>query len=167
MHKACCRKCLFVSELSVGAGTKLDRDGSKLDSGDGAKLDFRRRALEATGVEFDVWGVYQGSFAYRYPYDVKLSGCTPGSPRNTLADSENWDLSGGDPREHDNSLRMDFPVPQDQPGYEKMVQRLNALKPGLPALEERVINGDLYVQPWWKHNTAGKAIMLFFCCSTA
>ena len=110
--------------------------------------------------EFDVWGVYQGSFAYRYPYDVKLSGCTPGSPRNTLADSENWDLSGGDPREHDNSLRMDFPVPQDQPGYDKMVQRLNALKPGLPALEERVINGDLYVQPWWKHNTAGKAIML-------
>jgi hypothetical protein len=25
---------------SVGAGAKLDRDGSKLDSGDGAKLDF-------------------------------------------------------------------------------------------------------------------------------
>ena len=24
----------------VGAGTKLDRDGAKLDSGDGAKLDF-------------------------------------------------------------------------------------------------------------------------------
>jgi hypothetical protein len=25
---------------SVGAGAKLDRDGSKLDTGDGAKLDF-------------------------------------------------------------------------------------------------------------------------------
>ena len=35
----------------VGAVTKLDRDGSKLDSGDGAKLDFCGIALEATGVE--------------------------------------------------------------------------------------------------------------------
>ena len=35
----------------VGAGAKLDRDGSKLDSGDGAKLDFCRIALETTGVE--------------------------------------------------------------------------------------------------------------------
>jgi hypothetical protein len=26
--------------LTVGAGAKLDRDGSKLDTGDGAKLDF-------------------------------------------------------------------------------------------------------------------------------
>jgi hypothetical protein len=25
---------------AVGAGAKLDRDGSKLDTGDGAKLDF-------------------------------------------------------------------------------------------------------------------------------
>ena len=37
--------------FDVGAGAKLDRDGSKLDSGDGAKLDFCRIALEATGVE--------------------------------------------------------------------------------------------------------------------
>jgi hypothetical protein len=28
-------------KIPVGAGAKLDRDGSKLDSGDGAKLDFR------------------------------------------------------------------------------------------------------------------------------
>jgi hypothetical protein len=27
-------------KISVGAGAKLDRDGSKLDTGDGAKLDF-------------------------------------------------------------------------------------------------------------------------------
>jgi hypothetical protein len=35
----------------VGAGTKLDRDGSKLDSGDGAKLDFCEILLEVTGRE--------------------------------------------------------------------------------------------------------------------
>ncbi|MFC1600849.1 DUF6055 domain-containing protein [Candidatus Sumerlaeota bacterium] len=109
---------------------------------------------------FDIWFVYQGSFAYRYPYDVKLSGCAPGSPRNTLADSENWDLSGGDPRDYDNSLRVDIPVPSDRPGYAKMVERLNALKPGLPALEKRVVDDDLYVHDWWKRNTATKAIML-------
>jgi hypothetical protein len=39
-----------VSE-GVGAGTKLDRDGSKLDSGDGAKLDFCEILLEVTGRE--------------------------------------------------------------------------------------------------------------------
>jgi hypothetical protein len=37
--------------LPVGAGTKLDRDGSKLDSGDGAKLDFCEILLEVTGRE--------------------------------------------------------------------------------------------------------------------
>jgi hypothetical protein len=36
----------------VGAGTKLDRDGSKLDSRDGAKLDFLERAAEVTGLEW-------------------------------------------------------------------------------------------------------------------
>jgi hypothetical protein len=35
----------------VGAGTKLDRDGTKLDSGDGAKLDFWGIAPEVTGIE--------------------------------------------------------------------------------------------------------------------
>ena len=38
-------------KIFVGAGAKLDRDGSKLDSGDGAKLDFLRRAAEVTGLE--------------------------------------------------------------------------------------------------------------------
>jgi len=120
-------------------------------------------ALSKCGMprgRFDIWPVYQGGFAYKYPYDVKLAGCTPGSPRNTLADSENWDLSGGEPRSYNNSLSVDIPVPSDQPGYEKMVERITALKPGLPALEERVIDDSLYIHTWWKNNTATKAIMM-------
>jgi hypothetical protein len=35
----CIKKKPFA-HFSVGAGAKLDRDGSKLDTGDGAKLDF-------------------------------------------------------------------------------------------------------------------------------
>jgi hypothetical protein len=45
---------VFAVEIffDVGAGTKLDRDGSKLDSRDGAKLDFLERAAEVTGLEW-------------------------------------------------------------------------------------------------------------------
>jgi hypothetical protein len=35
----------WLNFLAVGAGAKLDRDGSKLDSGDGSKLDFWQRAM--------------------------------------------------------------------------------------------------------------------------
>ena len=38
--------------------------------------------------------VYQGGFGYRYPYDVTLKGCRPGSPHTTPVDDETLGQAG-------------------------------------------------------------------------
>ncbi|MHC4248460.1 MAG: LamG domain-containing protein, partial [Planctomycetota bacterium] len=46
------------------------------------------------GDDNGTWVTYQGGFAYRYPFQVTLRGCRPGSPYGTLADNSNMALAG-------------------------------------------------------------------------
>lgn len=48
-----------------------------------------------TGAQ-TVWTVYQGSFAYKYPYDVQFFGCRPGSPHTTLIEDDVLGTVGAD-----------------------------------------------------------------------
>ncbi|MHC4504076.1 MAG: LamG domain-containing protein, partial [Planctomycetota bacterium] len=52
------------------------------------------------GNDNGTWVVYQGGFAYRYPYQVTLRGCRPGSPYGTLADNNNTALAAPNWIEH-------------------------------------------------------------------
>ncbi|MDE0838656.1 MAG: DUF6055 domain-containing protein, partial [Kiritimatiellae bacterium] len=40
-----------------------------------------------------LWAVYEAGYAYSYPYQVTLEGCTPGSPFNTMAENYNMTVA--------------------------------------------------------------------------
>jgi hypothetical protein len=40
--------------------------------------------------------LYEKDYAYKYPYDVKLTGCRPGGPNLPIGAHSNWDLKGPD-----------------------------------------------------------------------
>ena len=49
---------------------------------------------EGGGLNQGAGVVYQGGFGYRYPYDVTLKGCRPGSPHTTPVDDETLGQAG-------------------------------------------------------------------------
>ncbi len=47
------------------------------------------KALMSSKDRTMLWAVYEAGYSYSYPYQVKLEGCTPGSPFNNMAENYN------------------------------------------------------------------------------
>ena len=142
----------------------------------------RRYWLTVTATPFGVpkhnpqggyHAIYEVGFSYKYPFEVLLKGCAPGTPRNNTADNMNFQLawpqdgsyaiSGVDgPNTQAHGSQCDWPVLPDHPDYEKTIDNLTAMKKRLPkaqdafneAVKERWIddpygwrNKWIYVQP--------------------
>ena len=73
-----------------------------------------------------VWTVYQGGFAFRYPYDVQLAGCRPGSPHTTLEEDDVLTGVGGvwGMRRGEGANCANIPATSDSPGYAAMRKAL-------------------------------------------
>jgi len=103
--------------------------------------------------------LYEKDYAYKYPYDVKLSGCRPGGPNQSIGTHSNWDLNGpdyyttqaitGGPR----GRCYDWPHPSDTPGYAKMKQRLEPIIPACRRYSKTLFDPKLFPNrfSWW-HN---------------
>ena len=142
----------------------------------------RRYWLTVTATPFGVpkhnprggyHAIYEVGFSYKYPFEVLLKGCAPGTPRNNTADNMNFQLAwpqagryaisgvdGQNTQAH--GTQCDWPVLPDHPDYEKTIDNLTAMKKRLSkgqdsfndAVKERWIedpygwrNKWIYVQP--------------------
>ncbi|NQT89500.1 hypothetical protein HQ560_22210, partial [bacterium] len=103
--------------------------------------------------------LYEQDYAYRYPYDVKLTGCRPGGPNAPIGAHGNWDLKGpeyyttqaitGGPR----GRCYDWPHPSDTPEYTRMKKRLEPIIPACRAYAKTLFDPKLFADRfgWW-HN---------------
>ena len=103
--------------------------------------------------------VYEQDHAYKYPYDVKLTGCRPGGPNVPIGTHGNWRLKGpeyyttqaitGGPR----GRCYDWPHPSDTPEYAKMRKHLEPIIPACPAYSKMLFDPRLFPDrfDWW-HN---------------
>jgi len=103
--------------------------------------------------------VYEQDHAYKYPYDVKLTGCRPGGPNVPIGTHGNWSLNGpeyyttqavtGGPR----GRCYDWPHPSDTPEYAKMKKHLEPIVPACPAYSKLLFDRELFPGrfDWW-HN---------------
>ena len=142
----------------------------------------RRYWLTVTATPFGVpkhnprggyHAIYEVGFSYKYPFEVLLKGCAPGTPRNNTADNMNFQLAwpqagryaisgvdGQNTQAH--GTQCDWPVLPDHPDYEKTIDNLTTMKKRLSegqdafndAVKERWIeepygwrNKWIYVQP--------------------
>ncbi|MDE0839130.1 MAG: DUF6055 domain-containing protein, partial [Kiritimatiellae bacterium] len=142
----------------------------------------RRYWLTVTATPFGVpkhnprggyHAIYEVGFAYKYPFEVLLKGCTPGTPRNNTADNMNFQLAwpqagryaisgvdGQNTQAH--GTQCDWPVLPYHPDYEKTIDNLTTMKKRLSegqdafndAVKQRWIedpygwrNKWIYVQP--------------------
>ncbi|MFC1601089.1 SUMF1/EgtB/PvdO family nonheme iron enzyme [Candidatus Sumerlaeota bacterium] len=91
--------------------------------------------------------IYEVGFCYKYPFEVLLKGCTPGTPRNNTADNMNFQLAwpqegryaisgidGQNTQAH--GSQCDWPVLPDHPDYEKTIDDLTAMKKRLPKAQD-------------------------------
>jgi len=93
--------------------------------------------------------VYQGGFAYKYPYEVQLTGCRPANPNAPVGVNENMKLIGPTLMARadanlENCGQGDWPHPSDTPEYEDMKQTLEALAARAPVMIERFKQGALF-----------------------
>jgi len=102
--------------------------------------------------------IYEGDYAYRYPYDVKLTGCRPSGPNLGIGTNANWDLIGpdyyttkvidGGPR----GMYFDWPHPEDTPQYARMKERLESLIERYPAFAKQLVDPKATKSYGWLHN---------------
>lgn len=92
---------------------------------------------------------YGSPYAYKYPYDVQLTGCRPVNPRAPIGANENLDLIG--PSYTKNAItggmrgaEMDWPHPSDTPGYAEMKARLETLLAKAQAVIKAGVSTGLY-----------------------
>jgi len=103
--------------------------------------------------------LYEQDYAYRYPYDVKLTGCRPGGRNLPVGDHANFNLNGpdyyatkaitGGPR----GRCYDWPHPSDTPQYAAMKERLETIIEDCPAYSKMLFDPKLFPDrfSWW-HN---------------
>jgi len=103
--------------------------------------------------------LYEGDYAYKYPYDVKLTGCQPGGPNLGMGANANWSLTGpdyyadkafsGGPR----GRCFDWPHPSDTPEYARMKKTLDAIIAGRKAYSEKLLDPKVYPggYEWWSN----------------
>ncbi|MFC1601050.1 DUF6055 domain-containing protein [Candidatus Sumerlaeota bacterium] len=103
--------------------------------------------------------LYEQDYAYKYPYDVKLTGCRPGGPNLPIGAHDNWQLNGpgyyasdaitGGPR----GRSYDWPHPSDTPEYAKMKKFLEPIIAACPAYSELLFDPELFDERYgWWHN---------------
>lgn len=92
---------------------------------------------------------YGSPYAYKYPYDVQLSGCRPANPHAPVGVNENLDLIG--PVFAKNAItggqrgaEMDWPHPSDAPEYADMKAHLERLLEKAPAAIKAHLAPGLY-----------------------
>lgn len=103
--------------------------------------------------------VYEQDYAYKYPYDVKLTGCRPGGPNVPIGTHGNWDLKGpeyyttqaitGGPR----GRCYDWPHPSDTPEYTRMKKHLGPIISACRDYSKKLFDPKLFADRfgWW-HN---------------
>jgi hypothetical protein len=103
--------------------------------------------------------LYEKDYAYKYPYDVKLTGCRPGGPNQGVGVNANWTLTGPDYR-HDMAFYggprgrcYDWPHPADTPEYARMKKHLDAIIAGRKAYSEKLLAPKIYPggYDWWSN----------------
>ena len=103
--------------------------------------------------------LYEQDYAYKYPYDVKLTGCRPGGPNVPVGTHDNWNLNGpdyyttqaitGGPR----GRCYDWPHPSDTPEYARMKKHLEPIIPACPAYAKLLFDPKLFPGRFdWLHN---------------
>jgi hypothetical protein len=103
--------------------------------------------------------VYETSYFYKYPYDVKLKGCRPVGPNLPVGINDNDSLNGpdyyatqaitGGPR----GRCFEWPHPIDTPEYARMKERLEAVIAGYPAYAKLLFDPELFNDRFgWMHN---------------
>ena len=103
--------------------------------------------------------VYEQDYAYKYPYDVKLTGCRPGGPNLPVGAHSNWNLRGPDYYATKaitggaGGRCYDWPHPSDTPGYARMKKILEPIIPAGPAYSRTLFEPGLFASRfgWW-HN---------------
>ncbi len=95
-----------------------------------------------------------GRHAYRYPYEVKLSGCRPGTPHNMPGDSEDYTLSHlGLHRRRDTGGLCVIPYPGDAPEAAMLRKTVPRLRAELDAFNEEmdrlIADGQIATDDWW------------------
>jgi len=103
--------------------------------------------------------LYERDYAYKYPYDVKLTGCRPVGPNLPVGANANWNLNGpdyyatqaisGGPR----GRCYDWPHPSDTPEYARMKKHLEPIIPACPEYAKMLFDRELFPGrfDWW-HN---------------
>jgi hypothetical protein len=103
--------------------------------------------------------LYEQDYAYKYPYDVKLTGCRPGGPNVPVGTHDNWNLNGpdyyttqaitGGPR----GRCYDWPHPSDTPEYARMKEHLEPIIAACPAYAKMLFDPKWFAGrfDWW-HN---------------
>jgi len=103
--------------------------------------------------------VYERDYSYKYPYDVKLTGCRPGGPNVPIGTHSNWNLDGPDyytTQAITGGARgrcYDWPHPSDTPEYAKMKKHLEPIVSACPAYSKKLFDPELFPGrfDWW-HN---------------
>ena len=95
-----------------------------------------------------------GRHAYRYPYEVKLAGCRPGTPHNMPGDTEDDVLTHlGLHRRRDTGGLCVVPHPGDTPQAETLRKTIPALRSRLEAFKEKtdrlIADGRIATGNWW------------------
>jgi len=93
--------------------------------------------------------IYQGGFTYKYPYEVRLTGCRPANPSAPIGENENWDLIGPSlmsraDADLNNCGQGDWPYPSDSPEYPKMKAALEAAAAKAPVMIQRYMQDGLF-----------------------
>jgi len=93
--------------------------------------------------------IYQGGFTYKYPYEVKLTGCRPASPHAPIGANQNMNLVGPTlisraDAHLENCGLGDWPHPSDTPAYAEMRRTLEALVELAPVMRERLTLEGLF-----------------------
>jgi len=101
-----------------------------------------------------IGALLDGRHAYRYPYEVKLSGCRPGTPHDLPGDADDYDLTclGGHRRRDTGGLCV-VPHPGDTPEAARMREAVLSLRSRLEQFKRQtdrlVADGKIATGNWW------------------
>jgi len=116
--------------------------------------------LRSQGAREQIRTWLAGVHAPRYPWQVTLEGCRPGTPHRRPGDVINFDElyainNGG--KYIDHSVKSEVPVPLDEPfgqlAREKLTDLLARIAMAEPAIREKAAAAEDDPQNWWE---AGK-----------
>lgn len=101
-----------------------------------------------------IGALLDGRHAYQYPYEVKLSGCRPGTPHNMPGDTDDYELTYlGENRLRDTGGLCVIPHPGDTPEAGILRLTIPPLRSRLEKFKEEtdrlVAGGKIDTDHWW------------------